>query len=328
LSFTAQGSAPYYPGQKIIVSGVTPTAYNGTWSVVSCSTTNVTFYCPATGSQTVAGTITPIVTDIVFNNNIYDGRVLTTGTNTIEEGKDYFIGGVTGAVANDIGTDYTQDVDFTLFGAPNNKVGTIFTATITGVPAIKGGGTARNFIDMSGKISKNDAIYTSTDGINFTFRGFVFSVLNTTRVRLNVPISPITSAADVYILRVRGLKKTTFDNSVANRGKTNLKGENVLSSEMAGCNQYNLAMVIDRRTYNTTPLINTENTVQPIGNRWYWTGGELGHLSVRPTFGDLSAFEWTPLNINMTRFNKKVHLESTVTVNASGSTIGLDSVYI
>jgi len=328
LTFAPQGSAPYFPGQKIIVSGMTPASYNGTWTVVSCSTTNVTFYSNASGNQTVAGTITPIITDINFNANIFDGRVLTTGTDQIVAGKDYFIGGVTGAVANAIGTDYTPDVDFTVFGAPNNKVGTVFTATITGIPPIKGGGTARSFVDMSGKISKNDAIYTSADGVNFTFIGFVNSILNTTRVRLSAPIAAISSAANVYVLRVRGLKTTTFDNSVTNRGLTNLKGENVLSSEMAGCNQYNVAMVISRRTYNTTPLINTENTVQPIGNRWWWGGGEVGHLSVRPTFGDLSAFEWTPMNINMTRFNKKVHLESTVTVNASGSTIGLDSVYI
>ncbi len=328
LTFADQGSAPYFPGQKIIVSGVTPTSYNGTWTVVTCSTTNVTFYSNGNGTQTIAGTITPIVTDVNFSGNIYDGRVLTTGTDTITAGKDYFIGGVSGAVANDIGTDYTQDVDFTLFGAPNNKVGTIFTATITGIPTIKGGGTARNFVDVSGKISKNDAIYTSANGTDFTFIGFVSSVINATRVRLSAPTAAISSAANVYILRVRGLKTTSFDNPITNRGKTNLKGDNVLSSEMAGCNQYNVAMVINRRTYNTTPLINTSDTVQPIGNRWYWAGGELGHLSARPTFGDLSAFEWTPMNINMTRFNKKVHLESTVTVNASGSTIGLDSVYI
>jgi len=330
LTFATQASIPYFDGQQIIVSGATPSSYNGTWRVVACSTTSVSFYSTASGSVT-AGTITPIISDVVINGNLWDGKILTTGTSSIQAGKDYIIGNYDagGAIL-----DYSNDVDFTIYGAPNNRAGTIFTATSssTGAVPIRAGGVARSFVDASSKISRSDALYTSTDGINFKFIGFVLAFVwpvtyngvpqyELGRLRLINPVSePITVGTNVYVLRMRGIKTTTFDNSVKNNGATNLKGENVLSSELVGCNQYNMAMVINKRTYNTTPLLNTENVVQPIGNRWWWWGADAAYLSVRPTFGDLSAFEWTPMNINITRFNKKVHLEATVTVNSAPST--------
>ena len=146
-------------------------------------------------------------------------------------------------------------------------------------------------------------------------------------MRLTAPTANITNG-EAYVIRTRGVKKVQFENPVTNRGTTNLKGDNVMSSEIAGANGYNLAFNIGRRSYNTTPLLNTESQVQPIGNRWWWWSKDIAHLSVRPTFGDLSAFEWSSMNINMTRFNKKVHLESTVTVTAEPSSIAVDTIYI
>ncbi len=326
LTFATQASVPYYNGQEIIVSGATPSSYNGTWRVVSCSTTSVSFYSTASGNVT-AGTITPIITDVVFSGSLYDGKPLVTGTSSIIAGNDYIIGNYDGG-----GIDFSADVDFTVYGAPNNKSGTIFTATSSssGPVPIRAGGVARSFMDATGKIAMSDALYTSADGVNFKFIGFVYYYTNFNQVRLINPVSePITTPANVYRIRIRGIKTTNFDNSVTNRGTTTLKGENVLSSEMVGCNQYNMAMVINRRTYNTTPLVNTEGIIQPIGNRWWWWALDIAHYSVRPTFGDLSAFEWTPMNINITRFNKKVHLESTVTVNSSTASYGgRNTVYI
>ena len=57
LSYTNPGFIPFYAGQSITVSGVVPSAYNGTFTVVSASTTQVTFNHTATGAQTSAGTI-------------------------------------------------------------------------------------------------------------------------------------------------------------------------------------------------------------------------------------------------------------------------------
>lgn len=48
----------YQIGQTILVSGVTPSGYNGTFVVTACSNTTVSYANATTGSQTVAGTIT------------------------------------------------------------------------------------------------------------------------------------------------------------------------------------------------------------------------------------------------------------------------------
>lgn len=58
LTFATQASAPFPVGSSIIVSGVTPTAYNGTFVVTACTTTSVSYASTAIGTQTVAGTVT------------------------------------------------------------------------------------------------------------------------------------------------------------------------------------------------------------------------------------------------------------------------------
>lgn len=58
LFFATQNIAPYAVGGTIVVSGVTPTGYNGTHTVSACTTGSVSFSGTATGSQTIAGSIT------------------------------------------------------------------------------------------------------------------------------------------------------------------------------------------------------------------------------------------------------------------------------
>jgi hypothetical protein len=58
LTFGALASAPYTVGSQIIVAGVTPVGFNGTYTVTACTTTTVSYALPTiTGPQTVAGTI-------------------------------------------------------------------------------------------------------------------------------------------------------------------------------------------------------------------------------------------------------------------------------
>lgn len=57
ISFAAQPFPPFNVGAQILISGVTPSVYNGTFTVTACTTTSVTFSSSATGSQTVAGTV-------------------------------------------------------------------------------------------------------------------------------------------------------------------------------------------------------------------------------------------------------------------------------
>ncbi len=70
---------PFNIGQNIIVSGMTPTSYNGNYTVTDASTTTVSYKGLGTGAQTVAGTVT--------FNGISDGVPVTfkyTGPRVIE----------------------------------------------------------------------------------------------------------------------------------------------------------------------------------------------------------------------------------------------------
>lgn len=58
ITFSARPTVPFTVGQSITVSGVTPTGYNGTFTVTACTNNTVSYASTATGSQTVAGTIT------------------------------------------------------------------------------------------------------------------------------------------------------------------------------------------------------------------------------------------------------------------------------
>jgi len=54
---TAQAAAPYQVGNNIIVTGVTPSAFNGVYVVTACTTTYVEYVLIGTYTQTVAGSV-------------------------------------------------------------------------------------------------------------------------------------------------------------------------------------------------------------------------------------------------------------------------------
>jgi hypothetical protein len=57
FTFDSQPVAPFSSGQSIVISGVSPSAYNGVWVVNTCAVNNVVVSSPAQGSYTSAGTI-------------------------------------------------------------------------------------------------------------------------------------------------------------------------------------------------------------------------------------------------------------------------------
>lgn len=73
ISFMPRPNVPFTVGQSITVSGVTPTGYNGTYTVTACTTSSVSFASTTTGTQTVAGTI-------VLANPYYPSFTRTTVT--------------------------------------------------------------------------------------------------------------------------------------------------------------------------------------------------------------------------------------------------------
>jgi hypothetical protein len=66
ITFYVQPTATFQPGDSIIVSGVNPSNFNGTFIVTKCSTTQVTYTSSATGTWEGGGTITTIPSDVYF----------------------------------------------------------------------------------------------------------------------------------------------------------------------------------------------------------------------------------------------------------------------
>jgi len=57
ITFGLRSVPPFTVGQSITVAGVTPSGYNGTYTVTGCTTSTVSYANATTGSQTVSGTI-------------------------------------------------------------------------------------------------------------------------------------------------------------------------------------------------------------------------------------------------------------------------------
>jgi hypothetical protein len=95
ITFATQALAPFYLGQTITVSGVTPVGYNGSHTVTACTTTSVSFASAETGAQTVAGTVTCVSTiQLASTAGMAAGQEISfTGTNfgNLVNGTTYFI---------------------------------------------------------------------------------------------------------------------------------------------------------------------------------------------------------------------------------------------
>jgi hypothetical protein len=95
LSFAPQGVEPFAVGAVVVVAGMTPTGYNGTYTVTSADVDSITYACPETGALSVAGIISTnmeprvgILTDSpqatleVNGNTIVQGNLTVFGTTT------------------------------------------------------------------------------------------------------------------------------------------------------------------------------------------------------------------------------------------------------
>lgn len=58
IGFATQIQAPFKVGDSILIAGVTPAGYNGTYKVTAATTSSVSYASSTTGTQTVAGTVT------------------------------------------------------------------------------------------------------------------------------------------------------------------------------------------------------------------------------------------------------------------------------
>jgi len=95
LTFNTQSVAPYSVGQIITIQGMTPTGYNGYYTVTACNTTSVSFANTTTGNTGfVAGKITSQV-----QNSSWGGVNSGAGQSTVVTS---LFGIVTGVISNQV----------------------------------------------------------------------------------------------------------------------------------------------------------------------------------------------------------------------------------
>jgi hypothetical protein len=88
VGFTSQAVAPYAVGDTIVIAGVTPSVFVGTFTVTACTTTSVSFDLAQTaGPQTVAGTISRSTTALFLGLPV----IFTASANGIVAGTTYYV---------------------------------------------------------------------------------------------------------------------------------------------------------------------------------------------------------------------------------------------
>jgi hypothetical protein len=65
-TFYTQPVAMFQPGDTVVVSGVNPSSYNGSFTVTKCTTTQITYTSSATGTWIGGGTITSVPSTVYF----------------------------------------------------------------------------------------------------------------------------------------------------------------------------------------------------------------------------------------------------------------------
>ncbi len=116
LTFASTYTVPV--GSTIVVAGVTPAGYNGTYTVTRSSAGSVSYANATTGAQTVAGTI---FVSVVRENNNLAGLVYFNGTGPLAVNSGYGVGGYgTGGYGSGVppvsggGTPITNTIDWSL----------------------------------------------------------------------------------------------------------------------------------------------------------------------------------------------------------------------
>jgi len=148
-------------GSTIIVSGVTPAAYNGTWVVTASSTTSVSFASTATGAQTVAGTVQ-------YGTN-YSIQAASNATSTVSNaGASYYFTTASGSsvvsctFANHgytAGTQFYVGVPTTVGGVTLSGLYTVLSVSSSSVFTFSAQNTA----------TSTASVYIDSGNINATF---------------------------------------------------------------------------------------------------------------------------------------------------------------
>ena len=225
----------------------------------------------------------------------------------------------------DARNDYSRDIanisgtGVTVVASVSNS-----TVTITGLTTLDNSPTTFNAVT-------GDVLYIKTNSnSNYLLLGTIKSITfgSTTTITLTTNSrnshNANMSGKVLTVISPSGLETASvgeFDGSLVPRGD---KGGNTVGNDVRGYNTYNFSFDIQRRNYNTTPLLNTSGVIAAVSNK------DFANLTLRNCFGDLCPFEWNSMNVIVTRLNSKTHLEKSTSVQTTvASSIGITSpIYI
>ena len=188
--------------------------------------------------------------------------------------------------------------------------------SVSGQTGISGSSTT-----FTRDILPGDQLYSNEDGTP-EWIGTVSSVNNDTSITLVSGAARSTSSDASWSIISTRVKRAgdnapstslVFSGGALSSGVTpstsyNTAGSNVVHGQVAGYDRYNFKFEISKRTYNQTPLLNTRGELTPVNTI------DLADNVVRPAIGDLSEYQPTMFNVNVTRFNPKTHIEASVSV--------------
>ena len=83
---------------------------------------------------------------------------------------------------------------------------------------------------------------------------------------------------------------------------------NVIGDDKPGYNRYNFRFGVGQRVYNQSTLLNTYTNIKSVNSF------ESANKVVDVRFGDLATYSSPMLNVEVTRFNAKTHIESSISV--------------
>jgi hypothetical protein len=188
LTFPVQTLAPFVVGSRIVVNGVTPTTYNGVYTVTACTTSTVSYSGPGTGTVIAGGTISAQRGLVSVNSREFDSTNgwISLRSNGIALGRiqqisnQTVIGNNSGATATPAEVSFTDIVQGggAVSSSPFNAVGAMTVTSVTptktfGITGIDTAATNNTLVQRTsvGKISAvalqlsgNDTIIT--DGTN------------------------------------------------------------------------------------------------------------------------------------------------------------------
>jgi hypothetical protein len=120
VTFATQTVPPYAIGETIVIEGVSPNPFNGSWTVTGCTTSAVYFDLAGTnGPQTVAGTVSRSTSGLTLNMPIS----FSASANGIVAGTTYYVKAI---------------ADATHFTVSAIAGGTVLAITATGAVSIVG----------------------------------------------------------------------------------------------------------------------------------------------------------------------------------------------